>query len=110
MHAHTIILMGQGTEGGGTSVFIMWGLVLLIFYFFMIRPQQRKQKQAAAFRESLKKGSRVVTIGGIHGKVEEVKEKTVIMTTLGGDKLKVEKSAISPTAEASEADIAQSSK
>ena len=102
--------MGQQGEGGGTSVFIMWGLVLVIFYFFMIRPQQRKQKQASAFRESLKKGSRVVTIGGVHGKVETVKDKTVIIITEGGGKLKVEKSAISPTSEASEAEIAQANK
>lgn len=107
---NSIILMGQAQEGGGMSIFIMWGLVLVIFYFFMIRPQQRKQKQAAAFRESLKKGSRVVTIGGIHGKIEEVKDKTVIMVTAGGGKMKVEKSAISPTSEASEVELSQAKK
>jgi preprotein translocase subunit YajC len=110
MNLDFIALMGAQGEGGGTSVFIMWGLVLLIFYFFMIRPQQKKQKQAQAFRTSLKKGSRVVTIGGVHGKVEAVKEKTVIIETEGGGRLKVEKSAISPTSEASEAEIAQANK
>lgn len=109
MQTALTLLMGQQGEGG-TSVFIMWGLVLLIFYFFMIRPQQKKQKEAKAFRESLQKGSKVVTIGGIHGKIETVKEQTVIITTEGGGKLKVERSAISPSAEASEVEIAQNSK
>ena len=110
MYLNLITLMGQQGEGGGTSVFIMWGLVLVIFYFFMIRPQQKKQKQAQAFRSSLAKGAKVVTIGGVHGKIETVKDKTVIIVTEGGGKLKVEKSAISPTAEASEADIVQAGK
>ncbi|NND93544.1 MAG: preprotein translocase subunit YajC [Flavobacteriales bacterium] len=110
MNLDFIVLMGESGEGGGMSVFIMWGLVLLIFYFFMIRPQQKKQKQAQAFRSSLKKGLRVVTIGGVHGKIEAVKEKTVIIETEAGGKLKVEKSAISPTSEASEAEIAQAKK
>jgi len=101
--------MGQMAEGG-SSVFIMWGAVLLIFYFFMIRPQQKKQKQAIAFRESLAKGNKVVTIGGVHGKVETVKDKTVIIVTEGGGKLKVDKSAISTTDTASEAEIVQNSK
>ncbi len=109
MQLASIFLMAEQGEGG-TSVFIMWGLVLLIFYFFMIRPQQKKQKEAKAFRESLQKGSKVVTIGGVHGKIETVKEKTVIIATEGGGKLKVERSAISPSSEASEAEIAQNSK
>ncbi len=101
-----IALMAQQGEGGGTSTFIMMGLIMVIFYFFMIRPQQKKQKEATAFREGLAKGSQVVTIGGIHGKVEEVKEKTVVIATAGGGKLKIEKSAISSTSTASEVEIA----
>ena len=66
----------------------------MVFYFFMIRPQMKKQKEQRKFRESLEKGTKVVTIGGIHGKIAEVKENTVIIEVEGGNRLKIEKSAI----------------
>lgn len=92
-----ILLMAQqeGQEGGGLQTIIMFGAIFLVFYLFMIRPQMKKQKEAKQFRESLVKGNRVVTIGGIHGKIAEVKENTVIIETEGGNRLKMEKSAIS---------------
>ena len=78
------------------SSILMFGLILVVFYFFMIRPQTKKAKEARKFTEGLDKGMRVVTIGGIHGKIEEVKDTTVIISVEGGSKLKVEKRAISP--------------
>lgn len=99
-------MMSQQGDENPMSMFIMMGLIMVIFYFFMIRPQQKKQKEAAAFREGLKKGSRIVTIGGIHGKVEEVKDKTLIISTAGGGKLKIEKSAVSANAGVSENEVA----
>ena len=66
----------------------------MVFYFFMIRPQQKKAKDARKFRESLDKGARVVTIGGLHGKVVEVDEKTVLFEADSNVKLRFEKSAI----------------
>ncbi len=92
-----ILLMAQqeGQEGGGLQTIIMFGAIFLVFYLFMIRPQMKKQKEAKQFRESLAKGSKIVTIGGIHGKIAEVKENTVIIETEGGNRLKMEKSAIS---------------
>ncbi|HYG49366.1 MAG TPA: preprotein translocase subunit YajC [Flavobacteriales bacterium] len=77
------------------STIIMFGLILVVFYFFMIRPQQKKMKDAKKFAESLEKGQRIITIGGIHGKIEEVRDTTVIISVEGGTKLKIEKSAIS---------------
>lgn len=74
---------------------LFWVAIIVIFYFFMIRPQAKRAKDAKKFRESLTKGTRVVTIGGIHGKVLEVQDKTVVIDT-GGAKLRMEKSAISP--------------
>lgn len=74
---------------------LMLGLIILVMYMFMIRPQMKKQKAQKKFRESLSKGMRIVTIGGIHGKIEEIKETTVVMTTMGGGKMKIEKNAIS---------------
>ncbi|MEO8588066.1 MAG: preprotein translocase subunit YajC [Flavobacteriales bacterium] len=72
----------------------MMGLLMVVFYFFMIRPQQKKAKDARNFRESLQKGSKVVTIGGLHGKVLEIDEKTVLLEVDSNVKLRFEKSAI----------------
>lgn len=80
--------------GDGGSSFIMLGLIVLIFYFFMIRPQLKKQKEQKKFRESLKAGDKVVTIGGIHGKILEVNDSNVLISCDNG-KLRIEKSAIS---------------
>lgn len=95
----------QGSEGG-SSPFLYVGLIILIFYFFLIRPQQKKMKEAKTFRESLTKGSRVVTIGGIHGKIESLKDDgTVIIKTEGEGKLKVDKSALSPSSGMNETEM-----
>jgi len=67
---------------------------MVVFYFFMIRPQQKKAKTAKKFREALQKGTRVVTIGGMHGKVVEVDDKTVLLDVDTNVKLRFEKSAI----------------
>ncbi len=90
------ILLQQKQGGGAFSTILMFGLILVVFYFFMIRPQQKKMKEARKFSESLEKGQKIVTIGGIHGKIEEVKDTTVIIGVEGGGKLKIEKRAISP--------------
>ena len=75
-------------------------LVIVVFYFFMIRPQMKKQKELRQFRDSLKKGDKVMTIGGIHGKVADIKESTVVIEIADKVRLTVEKSAIinDPTA------------
>lgn len=69
-------------------------LILAVFYFFMIRPQMKKQKELKKFRESLQKDDKVLTIGGVHGKVLEVNETNVLLSCEGGTKIRVEKSAI----------------
>lgn len=73
---------------------LMMGALFVVFYFFMIRPQHKKAKEAKKFRESLQKGIKVVTIGGLHGKVVEVSDKTVLIEAADGVKLRFEKSAI----------------
>ena len=73
-------------------------MILGVFYFFMIRPQVKRQKEAKKLRESLKPGDKVVTIGGIHGKVLEVADSTVLISS-EGSKIRVEKSAISSSSE-----------
>ena len=77
---------------------LMLGLMVLIFYFFMIRPQMKKQKELKNFRENLKAGDKVVTIGGIHGKILEVSDTTVLIQA-EGTKLRFDKSAIAQSSE-----------
>ena len=72
----------------------MMGLLMIVFYFFMIRPQQKKAKDAKKFRESLQKGSKVITIGGVHGRVIEVADTTVLLEVDSNVKIRFEKSAI----------------
>lgn len=70
-------------------------VIFVIFYFFMIRPQNKKRKELQNMRDSLKKGDSVVTIGGIHGKVVEVKETTIVLSIDANTKIKVDKSSVS---------------
>lgn len=69
-------------------------LILVVFYFFMIRPQMKKQKELKKFRENLAVGDKVVTIGGVHGKILEITDTTVLINS-EGSKIRFEKSAIS---------------
>jgi preprotein translocase subunit YajC len=69
-------------------------LVFVVFYFFMIRPQMKKQKELNNYRNALAKGDKIVTTGGIYGRVIEVKDNVVIMDVGGEIKLKVDKSAV----------------
>jgi preprotein translocase subunit YajC len=80
--------------GGGSQQLIMIVLIFAVVYFFMIRPQAKKQKEEQKFRENIKVGDKIITIGGIHGKVIKVGDTNLIIEVEGGNKLKVEKSAI----------------
>jgi|ERR1700756_1430517 len=70
-------------------------LIVIVFYFFMIRPQMKKQKEAKKFMAEIKKGDKIVTIGGIHGKIAEVNDTTFIIEVEGGNRLKISKAAVS---------------
>lgn len=90
----TILLQAtESSEGGWMSMLPLF-LILIVFYFFFIRPQTKKNKEQRKFREALKKGDKVVTIGGVHGKVAEVKETTIVLDCGNNIKLNVEKSAV----------------
>ncbi len=101
-----LFLMGQPASGSGPGqsnalfTFLPLLLVFVVFYFFMIRPQMRKQKEMTNYRSSLKKGDKVVTTGGIYGRIHEVKDNYVMMDVGGDFKLKVDKNALlkDPTA------------
>jgi preprotein translocase subunit YajC len=85
---------GEPTGSGGMSMFIMLGAIILVFYFFMIRPQQKKQKQMTNFRDALKRGDKIVTIGGVHGKITDVQDGTFIIEIADGVKVTIEKAAV----------------
>src|ERR1035438_509978 len=84
-----------GAGGGGASTLIMIGLMVIVFYFFMIRPQMKKAKTEKQFKETVQKGDKIITIGGVHGKIVEVNDTTFIIEVEGQNRLKIEKSAIS---------------
>lgn len=105
-----ILLQGAtaaANNGGAAQLWsmpLMFGLMFLVMYFFIIRPNRRRQKAEEEFRSGLKKGDKVVTIGGIHGKVVGLDETTALMEIDNNVKIKVEKSALRaagtpPTAE-----------
>ena len=70
---------GQNAAGGGWQFWIMMILIFVVFYFFMIRPQQKRQKELENKRNSMKKGDKVVTAGGIYGNIKEVQEKAFLI-------------------------------
>ena len=89
-----VILQAADSGAGNWSFLVMMGLIFVVMYFFMIRPQQKKQKELANFRNSLAKGDKVVTIGGMYGVISEVKDKYVIVEVDSNVKLRFDKSAI----------------
>lgn len=82
------------STGSMISTIVMFGAVFAIFYFMIIRPQNKKQKAMEKMLSAVKKGDKVVTIGGIHGTVSSVKDKTVVVKVDDSAKLEFSKSAI----------------
>jgi preprotein translocase subunit YajC len=90
---------GQTGGGGMASSLIFLVLIFVVFYFFFIRPQVKRQKDQKKFREGLAKGQKIVTIGGIHGRIVEMQETTCTIEVEGGVKLRIEKSAVAADAQ-----------
>lgn len=80
------------------SNLLMIGMIVIVFYFFMIRPQMKKAKLEKEFKESIKKGDKIVTIGGVHGKIVDVLDKTFLVEIDANVKVKIEKTAVSAEA------------
>lgn len=96
-HLISILLIAppaDGKSGGSMQMLLMFALIIVVFYFFMIRPQVKKTKEQKKFRESLKKGDKVITIGGIHGRIVETQDTTFTIETEGQTRFRLEKSAI----------------
>jgi preprotein translocase subunit YajC len=94
-----LMAVPDGGAAGGTGNFITtlipFALIIGIFYFFIIRPQNKKQKETQKMLSALKKGDRVVTIGGLHGVIQNVRESTVIIKVDENTKMEFSRSAIS---------------
>ena len=94
---HFVLLQASPQAPGfGGFQFIFLGLMIVVFWLFFIRPQAKKQKQQKSFIENLNKGDKVVTIAGIHGKINKVNDDgTIELETSPGSYIRIEKSAIS---------------
>ena len=90
----TILQAAAGQQGGGWQMWIMLALIFVVMWFFMIRPQRKQQKELQNFRDSLKMGDKVVTIGGIYGTVCEIKEGSVLIEVDNNVKIRVSKQAL----------------
>jgi preprotein translocase subunit YajC len=87
---------GSGSSGGAAFLqFVPFIAIIAIFYFLIIRPQNKKQKDTQRMLDALKKGDRVVTIGGIHGVIQTVRDHSVILKVDDNVKLEFNRSAIS---------------
>jgi preprotein translocase subunit YajC len=84
----------QKEEGKSWGNWLFILLIIVVFYFFLIRPQSKRAKEERKFREALKKGDKIVTTAGIHGKIVELDETTAVIETEGQGKLRIEKAAI----------------
>ena len=89
-----LLLQAEASEPG--FPWLLFGGMFLIFYFFMIRPQMKRQRESKEYRESISKGDKVITIGGLHGKVLSVSDQTVVLEFESG-KARVSKTALSHT-------------
>ena len=95
MTSLVIFLQAAGGGGGYMQLILLVGMIL-VFWLFMIRPQAKKAKMAKSFQENLQKGDKIVTIAGIHGRLNKINEDgTIELETSPGSYMKVEKSAIS---------------
>jgi preprotein translocase subunit YajC len=92
----SLFLQAGGAEGGSGMLMqlLPFLLIIVVFYFFMIRPQMKRQKELRKYRENLKKGDKVVTTGGIYGKVSEVKDTHVVIEIADNVNIKVDKAGI----------------
>lgn len=90
------IILQVANGGSPFSGILFMVVIVAIFYFFMIRPQQKKQKEIQKSREALKVGDKVITAGGVHAKIKEIKETTMIIEISEGVKINIDKNSIFP--------------
>lgn len=91
---NTLLIVLEPQANSGLISFLPLILIIVVFWFFMSRPQMKRQKELRNFRDSLKTGDKIVTTGGIYGKVLEIGDYYIIMEVEGKNRLKIDKSAI----------------
>lgn len=93
---NNILLQAAAAPAGqnGWSSILMIVLMFVVIYFFMIRPQQKRQKEIKKFRESIKSGDKVITAGGIYGKVKDVKETTITLEIADNVRITIDKNSV----------------
>ena len=96
------MMLLQAQSGGGLSGMLMIVAMVVIFYLFMIRPQSKKQKEIKKAREAMTKGDRVVTAGGIHGKIRSISDLTIDLEIAPGVNITVDKASVYPAGTATE--------
>lgn len=99
---NTLNMVLLQAQGGGLSGMLMIVAMVVIFYFFMIRPQSKKQKEIKKARDAMQKGDRVITAGGIHGKIRAVSEITLDLEIAPGVNITVDKASVFPAGSAPE--------
>jgi preprotein translocase subunit YajC len=86
--------MPQSPDQSPVPSFVFLLLIIVVFYFFMIRPQMKRQKDLKTYRDNLNKGDKIVTTGGIYGKVLDIKDQTVTVEIADNVRIKIDKNAI----------------
>ena len=94
-----LLQAASGTGGQQWSSILLMVAIFAIFYFLMIRPQQKRQKEVRKFREALSVGDRVITSGGIYGKIKEIKDSTILLEIAENVRIKVDKSSVFASSE-----------
>lgn len=95
-----VSILLQGTQGQSQwQGILMMVVIVAIFYFFMIRPQQKKQKEIQKSREALKNGDKVITAGGIYGKIKEIGDTYMLIEISDGVRIRVDKTSIFASSE-----------
>jgi len=89
-----IFVIAQQQQQSMLGMFLPLLLIIVVFYFFMIRPQMKRQKETQKFRDALQKGDKVVTNGGIYGRIDEIKDQIIMLEVAPNIKLKVDKSVV----------------
>lgn len=90
----TLLQAAAGAQGSQRSFWIMMGLMILVIWLFMWRPESKRRKELAKFREGLKKGDKIITAGGIYGTVKEIKETTLLIEVDSNVTLRVDKNMV----------------
>ena len=91
------ILLQAASASNGTMSILMMVALIAIFYFFMIRPQSKRQKEIRKFRESLAAGDKIVTAGGLFGKIKEVKSDSFIIEIAENTRVRIAKDSVYPS-------------